>query len=338
MTMDRRAVTFGIAACLSTPAIIGRASAQTAAKASSPDIRVTYFDTPGIKGSRDVTSHADGRRIWICGQRNGTLGLLDPADGAMKVINLGENAAPHGVITGPDKAAWVTEGGQNAIARVDADSLKVELFRLPAARANANLNTGVFDLKGILWFTGQNGIIGRFDPQTARMDVWDAPGGRGAYGITRTPKGEIWYVSLAANHLARIDTETAKVTVVEPPTPGQGARRVWSDSTGKLWISEWNSGQLSMHDPATGEWKAWKLPGDKPRAYSVYVDSADMVWVTDFGANAIARFEPKTGTFRVFPSDRSGANVRQMDGRPGEAWGGESGQNRVIRLASIKAS
>jgi hypothetical protein len=26
-------------------------------------------------------------------------------------------AAPHGVIVGPDGAAWVTEGGQNAIAR-----------------------------------------------------------------------------------------------------------------------------------------------------------------------------------------------------------------------------
>ncbi len=336
--MDRRSVTFGLAASLAGPALISGANAQTAAQASSPDVRVTYFDTPGIKGSRDVTSHSDGQRIWVCGQRNGTLGLLDPRDASVKVINLGENAAPHGVIIGPDKAAWVTEGGQNAIARIDSDSHRLELFRLPANRANANLNTGVFDLSGILWFTGQNGIIGRLDPKTAKMDVWDAPGGRGAYGITRTPKGDIWYVSLAGNHLARIDTTTARVTVVEPPTPGQGARRVWSDSSGKLWISEWNSGQLSMHNPASGQWKAWKLPGEKPRCYSVYVDPADMIWVTDFGANAILRFDPKTETFRAFPSDKSGANVRQMDGRAGEAWGGESGQNRIIRLAAVKAS
>src|SRR3546814_9969213 len=104
----------------------------------------------------------------------------------------------------------------------------------------------------------------------------------GPYGIATTPSGRVWYASLAGNHIARIDTESGKATVVESPTPGQGARRVWPDSHGRLWVSEWNSGQLSRYEPATGNWQAWKLPGDKPRAYAVYVDEADKVWVTDF--------------------------------------------------------
>ncbi|MFY0099957.1 hypothetical protein ABTQ08_21060, partial [Acinetobacter baumannii] len=74
------------------------------------------------------------------------------------------------------------------------------------------------------------------------MDVFDAPRGRGAYGMTRTPSGEIWYASLAGNHIARIDTETAQASIVEPPTANQGARRVWSDSRNHVWVSEWNSG------------------------------------------------------------------------------------------------
>jgi virginiamycin B lyase len=116
----------------------------------------------------------------------------------------------------------------------------------------------------------------------------------------------------------------------EPPNKEQGARRVWSDSTGRLWISEWNTGHVSVFNPVDGIWKTWKLPGASPRAYSVYVDEQDKVWLTDFGANAIVRFDPVKESFESFPSDRSGANVRQMLGRKGEAWGAESGTDRLV--------
>ena len=90
-----------------------------------------------------------------------------------------------------------------------------------------------------------------------------------------------------------------------------------------------------MHDPADGSWKAWKLPGTGPRTYAVYVDEKDKVWLTDFGANAIVRFDPATGKFDSFPSDMAGANVRQLAGKPGEVWGGESGTNRLVRIQTL---
>lgn len=55
-----------------------------------------------------------------------------------------------------------------------------------------------------------------------------------------------------------------------------------------------------------------------------------MVWLSDWGANAVVRFDPATEKFEVFPSDRSGANVRQILGRPGEVWAPESGHNRLV--------
>lgn len=337
--IHRRSLLAVTGAALAAPALLRRAPAGAATPAP-PGYRVTYFDatTPGSGrvGSRDITAAGDGT-FWFCGQRNGTLNRLDPRDGSIRVVDLrapgAERAAPHGVIRGPDGAAWVTEGGQNAIARVDPSDHRVQLWKLPERFANANLNTGVFDDRGTYWFTGQNGIIGRFVPATERMDVWEAPRGRGPYGITKTPQGGIWYVSLAGSHLAQIeDLETARVRIVEPPTPNQGARRVWSDSQGRLWISEWNSGNVSMHDPRDGSWKVWPLPGERPRAYSVWVDPHDKVWLTDFPANAIVRFDPVTQTFFAFPSDRPGANVRQMDGVAGQAWGGESGTDRLVRI------
>src|SRR5262249_17513994 len=155
--------------------------------------------------------------------------------------------------------------------------------------------------------------IGRVEPASRKVEAWDAPRGYGPYGIAVTPQGTVWYVSLAGNYLAELDTKTGKPRIVEPPTPQQGARRVWPDSQGRLWISEWNSGQVSMHNPSDGSWKSWKLPGERPRAYAVYVDKSDGVWLTDFSANAIVRFDPKTQAFLSFPSDKTGANIRQLD-------------------------
>ena len=94
--------------------------------------------------------------------------------------------------------------------------------------------------------------------------MWDAPKGRGPYGITGTPKGDIWYVSLAGSYLANVDLETGQATVHEPPTKDQGARRVWSDSKGRLWVSAWNSGQVSMYDPAARELEGMEAAGRAP--------------------------------------------------------------------------
>jgi virginiamycin B lyase len=313
---------------VATPGLLRVAGAQEG------PFRVKYIPVDAGIGLHDVAPAPDGI-IWFTGQGNGTLGRLDPRDGSYKLVGLGKGAAPHGVTIGPDGAPWVTEGGQNAIARVDPADRRVTLFRLPEKYAYANLNTGVFDRSGIYWFTGQSGHYGRLDPKSGAMKVFDAPRGVGPYGIAVTPKGDVWYASLAGNYIAKLDPTTGQATAVEPPTPKQGARRIWSDSNSRLWVSEWNSGNVSMHDPADGSWKAWKLPGTSPHAYAVYVDDRDKIWLTDFSANAIVRFDPASEKFNVFASDKPGANVRQLAGRAGEVWGAESGNARLVVVQTV---
>ena len=84
------------------------------------------------------------------------------------------------------------------------------------------------------------------------------------------------------------------------------------------------------NDPAAKSWKTYPLPKSSSGCYSVYVDDKDRVWVTDWLENAIQMFDPATEKFAAFPSDKKGASVRQMLGRPGEAWGGESGTDRLV--------
>ncbi len=304
-------------------------TAAPAASGQKDNLTIVEYAVPRGSGPHDVAPAPDGR-VWYTAQRTGELGVLDPATGATRHIKLGPGSAPHGVIVGPDGAPWITDGGQNAIVRVDPVTDQVSVFRLPAAFPNANLNTASFDKNGVLWFTGQSGVYGRVDPRTGKVDAFSAPGGRGPYGITTTPHGEVYYASLAGSHIARINIETGQATQLKPPTANQGARRVWTDSSGRVWVSEWDAGKVGMYDPVSNTWKEWKLPGANPMTYAVYVDEDNMVWLSDFGANAIVRFDPTTEEFKVLPLPSANGNVRQILGRKGEVWAAESGADKVI--------
>jgi virginiamycin B lyase len=300
-----------------------------AAPAAAYETKV--FDLPNKSYVHDV-SPAPGGLIWYTAQREGALGILDPKTGAVRLVKLGEGSAPHGVIMGKDGNAWITDGGLNAIVRFDPKTEEVKVWRLPEDSGYANLNTSAFDGDGNLWFTGQAGIYGRLDVAKGEVKVWDAPKGRGPYGITRTPNGEVWYVSFAGSYLGKIDRKTGNVTVIEPPHANSGTRRVWSDSKGDLWISEWNTGYLDRYSPKSGQWKGWHVPGGKPQSYAVYVDDRDVVWVSHWGSNAVYSFDPKTEKFTAVPGSAPNANVRQILGRPGEIWVPESGTSRIMRV------
>jgi len=323
--MERHALrwkAFGFAAVLLAGLLAGLVGSAAA-------FEVKEFPLPSGSGAHDVTPAPDGT-VWYTAQRKGVLGRLNPADGHVREVVLGGESAPHGVIAGPDGNAWVTDGGLNAIVRVDAGTHAVTVFPLPT-REYANLNTPVFDRAGVLWFTGQSGVWGRLDPQEGKVQVWSAPRGAGPYGITATPDGTVYYASLAGSYLGRVDAP-GKVTVLDPPTLRQGARRAWSDSRGLVWVSYWSAGRVGRYDPKAAAWREWKLPGKNPLPYAVYVDAEDKVWLSDWDANALVRFDPVTEKFDAVPLPSRNAGVRQIDGRPGEVWGAESGAGKLVRI------
>jgi len=307
------------------------ASAATwplAARGDANAVRSWRLATRQPTGIHDVAPAPDGG-VWFSAQRSGHLGWFDPASGKVELVALGSGSSPHGVIQGPDKAAWLTDGGQNAIVRVGWPDRTVRAFPLPAGSRYANLNTATFDGDGDLWFTGQSGFVGKVATKTGAVTVKESPRGSGPYGICTTPGGDVWWCSLAGSFIARIDRKTGDSHVLEPPTPRQGARRVWSDSQGRIWVSEWLSGNLSMHDPAKATWRTWKVPGTSPQPYAVYVDDRDKVWLSEWDSNSIYRFDPAGETFTRIALPNAGAGVRQILGRRGEVWLPESGTEHI---------
>jgi virginiamycin B lyase len=313
----RRLLLVLLFACVITPAAFAQVS-------------IREYPLPPRLGAHDVWADpAPDGPVYFSAQRSGQLGRLDPRTGKVDLIPLGAESSPHGVIMGGDGGVWLTDSGQNAIVRVDPQTRQVKSWPLPKERGYVNLNTAIFDRSGIHWFTGQNGVYGRLDPRTGEMKVFDAPRGRGPYGIHVSPQGALYYASLAGSYVGQIDPVSSATKVIEPPTRGQGARRVWSDSRGAIWVSEWNSGQLSRYDPKSG-WKEWKAPGARPRVYAVYVDEADKVWVSEWSEQVMLRFDPSTEKFDAFRSSSGNPNVRQIHGRKGEVWTPESGADKLV--------
>jgi virginiamycin B lyase len=301
------------------------------AQSALAQVSVQEYPIPSGHRAHDLWADASpGGPVWFSDQGSGNLGILDPKTGKVEFVKLGSGSSPHGVIAGEDGAPWLTDGGQNAIVRVDPKTRQVKLWKLPADSGYTNLNTAIFDRKGIHWFTGQSGIYGRLDPKSGDLKLFDAPKGRGPYGIHATPDGTVYYASLAGSYIARIDSASGAATVIEPPTRRQGARRVWSDSKGHIWVAEWNSGNLSRYEPATGKWSMWQAPGDDPHVYAVYVDETDKIWASEWTAQAMLRFDPATQKFESFRSSSRSANVRQIHGRRGEVWTPESGADKIV--------
>src|ERR687889_569094 len=200
----------------------------TPAAETPPESCLTAFTFPVLPGEHphDVAPAADDRHIWYTAQHAGALGLLDPVSGTIETIPLGEDSSPHGVVVAPDGAAWVTDSGLNAIVRVDAETRDISVW--PLAGSNANLNTAAIDPDGVVWFTGQNGIVGRLDPASTPpgtvLEPAAAPRGPGPYGIDATLDGDVYFASLAGSYLGKIvpgEGESFTLEVIEPPTAGQ---------------------------------------------------------------------------------------------------------------------
>ena len=155
----------------------GRPTSTTAAAAAPPGLRVQEYPVPAEAGPTTSLRPPTAARSGTPPRGSGQLGLLRPGHRGEPADPLGDGSAPHGVIVGPDGAPWVTDGGLNAIVRVDPRTEKVDRYRCRPGRGSANLNTAAFR-GGVLWFTGQAGVLGRLDPKVGRVEVFDAPRGR----------------------------------------------------------------------------------------------------------------------------------------------------------------
>lgn len=237
---------------------------------------------------------------------------------------------PHSLQLGPDGRYYTTDTVSGQIGEFD-----------PKTRTYVGHDIGGkalyphtlrFDARQRVWFTlGVSNQVGHLDISNDSVRTIDLPADTDRpqmpalmpYGIDVNPRdGSIWYSSLMANRIGRIDPQTLEVQVFTPPTVGPRRMRFAADGT--LWIPSFGDGRLVRLDTGTMQYESYAIPplapGEVEAPYAVGVHpQTQEVWITANMSDRLFRFLPKEKRFVAYPLPTRGIYLRDIVFTP-QGW------------------
>ncbi|MEW5918614.1 MAG: lyase, partial [Gemmatimonadota bacterium] len=201
--------------------------------------------------------------VWYAGNRNGTIGKLDPKTGGITRFPVPDSTVrdPHTMIFDKQGNIWFTAQQSNAIGHLDVKTGKFRLVKPPLPEGRRSTNP---------------------------------------YGIVLDSKGTPWVNLFATNMIASVDPKTFELTTYRLAHEGTRNRRIAITSDDKIFYADYSRGYLGKLDPATKKVTEWLLPGgEKSLPYGMTSDDQDRIWVAETGVqpNRLVGFDPKTEKF-----------------------------------------
>lgn len=308
--------------------------------------RILEWKLPAGVIAHDVEYHPPSARFYTVDQGNDRIYITDPItnlteqfvipDDGMPVggkflarfgdpnpFGLSVVRGPHSLQLGPDGHYYTTDTVSGQIGEFDPDTRRYRGHEIGGDAMYPH--TLRFDREGRVWFTlGVSNQVGVFDIDEQRMQLVDLPVDTSRpsmpalmpYGIDVHPlDGSVWYSSLMANRIGRIDPRTLQVQVFEPPLVGPRRMRFAADGT--LWIPGFGSGTLVALDTRTMRYRSYELPAlapeqiEAPYAVGVHPDTQE-VWITANMSDRVFRFLPREERFIVYPLPTRGTYQRDV--------------------------
>jgi virginiamycin B lyase len=295
------------------------------------DAVVTEFDFPVAQDlPHDVAVEASGT-VVVTGMFSHAMYRLDPAAGRFERIEIPvPQANPRAVELDRRGDWWVLLGGPGKVGHYAVTQGSWRFFDIgvyPHSTAVAAV--------GAVWYNGHftrdPEQIGRVDPATAKVEVFElphhptmraVPGGPIPYEQRIGPDGRVWVSELQGNRVLAFDPASGKASAHSLPTSWSGPRRFDVDGRGVLWIPAYAANALVRFDPASGEFREIPMPIPGATPYIARVDPAGGVWIGTSAADAAFRYDPATGRFATYPLPSQGALVRHLaiDPARGDVW------------------
>lgn len=213
---------------------------------------------PGA-GPHNLIVSKDGR-VWIAGNRIGSIDVYDPKAKSFHKIPMPEPEAkdPHTLIFNEDESEiYFTLQGSNMIGKLDTETEEVSLVRVHTPRSRP-------------------------------------------YGINQAPDGSVWVALFAQPKLLKVDPETMVLTEITLPRPETRSRRLEITSDGRIWYADYRGGKLGVFNPQDNKIREWLLPGgESSRPYGMEVDGQDRLWIVETGGDPdrFIGFDTNTETF-----------------------------------------
>jgi putative cell wall-binding protein len=173
----------------------------------------------------------------------------------------------------------------NAIGRLDPASGSVVEYRLPQG---ATSPVEIITDDRWVWFSADGGTIGRLDPATDQIELFEAVGGYACCGMV-SAFGALWYGS--HDGIGRIDTTTGKSTEITLRFRNSAVSVAGMTADHRfLWFTEESAGTVVRLDPDTGG--VWEIA--VPRSLQ---DPQDIVFDGDLWF--LPRYSSTFGRLRV---------------------------------------
>jgi virginiamycin B lyase len=261
------------------------------------------------KGANPHTCLVDSKgNVWYTGNRNGTIGRINPATGDIRVFKITDSTVrdPHTMVFDRDGNIWFTAQQTNAIGFFN---LKDETFKIvkPPVPAGARSTN--------------------------------------PYGIVLDSKGHPWFNLFNTNMIGTIDPKTFELKTYPLASDSTRNRRIAITSDDQIYYTDYRRGRLGHLDPKTGKVQDWALPGGPGSLpYGMIIDDQNRVWVNESGLqpNKLVGFDPKSGKFfhnSVIPGERNTVRHMFFDKKTKQIWWAmDSGQVLKLDVSGVRVT
>ena len=239
-------------------------------KGDAARVLITEYDIP-LAGARAERAWKDGSD-WSQGWPTASLGA--------RWI--------HDVHADNDGNAWGTRDRGPAdmtLFKVDTRTGQVSGYSIKNGQATRRSHSIAKDQKGIIWFDGGDGSLGRLDPKTEAFEMFTPPLNMGSGQLTTVDvdaHGKIWGATTGGANRFDPDTKTW-MHFASPSWPRNFVYGTAGDAEGNGWWTQYTADKVVKGDPKTG--KTYEVVIRPPW---VKVDdvttAADREWYASMGA------------------------------------------------------
>jgi streptogramin lyase len=249
-------------------------------------------------------------------------------------LGIANEAEPNGIVLGPDKNLWFTDGGpNNAIGTMTPSGTYLSEVSTPTTgSAPSGITVGPDEN---IWFTEAVGEkIGAIDP-TTRTIIGEFPvpntGSQVAnpIGITTGPDGNLWFTECLTSKIASINPTTHTITAFSTPTTMSAPGAIVSGPDGALWFTE-ASGNAIGRATTSGAITEFPLPISDAGPHDIKLGPDGALWFTQVSAPDIGRITTAGVITEFAIPNTSGFTVTITTGSDGNLWSSSNGQ--LIRI------
>lgn len=215
--------------------------------------------------------------VFYTGNRNGTIGELDPKTGKIRSHKTpSRGGGPHTIVLDAAGTLWFTEQSGGRLGRLDRATGRITEYPMPGGPYGLAV-----DRQGNVWVCRMGADkLGKLDPKTGAITELSTGFGSRPRRIATAPDGTLWVVLYGNGKLVQVDPVANKVIreLDMPAGPNGGPYAVTVDGAGRVWANEINTDTVAILDPKTGRFRVINLPSSNTGIRKAIIDAEGRYW------------------------------------------------------------